>query len=61
VSPGTGTCTAASVAFTVTSTLPATGAAGSIVLNGTVSMPTGAENACQGRTFTIPLTVNGKQ
>jgi hypothetical protein len=30
------------------------------VLTGTVSMATTAEDGCQGRTFTIPLTVNGR-
>jgi len=60
VSAGAGTCTAAAVTVAVTSPLPAALNGGTVVLTGTVSMATTAEDGCQGRTFTIPLTVNGR-
>jgi len=60
VSAGAGTCTAGAVTVAVTSPLPAALSGGSVVLTGTVSMAATAEDGCQGRTFTIPLTVNGR-
>lgn len=60
VTGGSGGCALNAVTFAVTSGLPKTGT-GSVVLNGTVSMSTGAANGCQSSTFLIPLTVNGKQ
>jgi hypothetical protein len=57
---GAADCPVSDVTLTVNSPLPAANT-GPVVLDATVSMATGADNACQGRTFTIPLTVIGQQ
>ncbi len=54
-------CTAANVAFTPTAPLPTGIAAGGTgTVTGTVTMSAAAENACQGATFSIGLTVTGR-
>ncbi len=57
-----GGCTASTVSFAPDAPLPTDIAAsgGTAIVSGTASMTTAAENACQGATFTIPLTVTGR-
>lgn len=61
VSVGLGPCDPAAVTFTTTAGLPQTVSAGApVTVAGTVTMALDAADGCQGRTFTIPLTVEGR-
>ena len=40
-------------------TVPANGTSGTITIPGAVAMGAGADNGCQGATFTIPVTLTG--
>jgi hypothetical protein len=61
VTTPTSGCTASYVTFTPVTPLPSAISPGATAtVNGTVAMSASAESACQGATFTIPLTVNGR-
>jgi hypothetical protein len=62
-SGGIGTCANAALSVSASGwagvTIPANGNSGTITVAGAVSMGAGADNGCQGATFTIPVTLSG--
>ena len=58
--PGASNLTIATGPFTLSGTVPAAGSL-TVSIPALVTMKTSADNNCQGRTFSIPITVTGMQ